>query len=262
MITPARSQLRAVFYQTNTMPNTIYWTLVDSNQTPPETRGILSPSELEKFSTFRFPKRRDEWLLGRWTAKALAHSLPTYQHYRLEQIEILTTPQGAPYIQVPGKITPADCLTISHSEHLALCALTPGSDLHVGADLEKIEPRTETFILDYFTPAECLIVEAYPVEIRAVVVTLIWSAKEAMLKALRVGLRWDTRMVEVRSMDGLPQPGDAKGEWQRIEIGELKSNNRAWSAWWQRHDQFVLTLAGFAATQADIQSAHLVEKKL
>ena len=126
--------------------------LVNSHQAAPEARGVLSPSELQKYSAFRFPKRRDEWLLGRWTAKALVHSLPAYQHYSLDQIEIHNAPEGAPYLQLPDRAAPAECLTISHSGNFALCALATGLNLQVGADLEKVEARTETFILDYFTP--------------------------------------------------------------------------------------------------------------
>ena len=244
------------------MPTTIHWMLVDSARTPLETRAFLSPSELERFSAFRFPKRRDEWLLGRWAAKALAHSLPAYQDYPLDRIEIQNTPAGVPFIQVHGQAASPDCLTISHSGHLALCALAAGPDLRVGADLEKIELRTGTFILDYFTPAESQLVETYPPDTRAVVVTLIWSAKEAMLKAMGVGLRWDTRSVEVRRVDGLLPAGDSTGKWQELQVGEVNASQAAWSAWWQRRGQFILTLTEFAARPSEIRSAHLVEQKL
>jgi 4'-phosphopantetheinyl transferase len=253
--------------QTVTMPKTIYWMLVDSAQIPSETRTVLSPSELARFSAFRFPKRRLDWLLGRWAAKSLAHSLPACQNYPLDQIEIRNTPQGAPFIQLEGQAPLAECLTISHREHLALCALASAPNLRVGADLEKIEPRTETFILDYFTPAECRLVDACPAETRPVMVTLIWSAKEAMLKALGVGLRWDTRMVEVCGLDGLPPAGITANGWQEIRVAEKTANDRVWAAWWQCRNPFVLTLAGFilegfTARHRDMQSVQLVEKKL
>ncbi len=244
------------------MPTTIYWTLVNSHQTPLEASQVLSPSELRKFSTFRFPKRRNEWLLGRWAAKALAHSLPACHPYSLDQIEIRSTPEGAPYIRLPGRAAPAECLAISHSEHFALCALAPGLELRVGADLEKIEARAETFVLDYFTPAEQQLVDKLPAETRAILVTLIWSAKESMLKALGVGLRWDTRTVEVHGVDGLPPAGAGQGVWQKIQVGEQVASGRAWTAWWQRRDPFILTLAAFAATPAQIRAIHLTEQEV
>lgn len=244
------------------MPTTITWTLVDSAQTPPQTDGVLSPSELKKYSAFRFPKRQKEWLLGRWTAKILAHSLPAYRNYPLAQVEIRSSPEGAPSIYIQGTPPNQDCLTISHSGSLALCALASAPDLHVGADLERIEPRTETFVLDYFTPCERQLVEAASTESRALQVTLIWSAKEAMLKALGVGLHWDTRMVEVRRLNGLSDaPGDPAG-WQELQVAEAAPAQRVWRAWWQRRAQFVLTLAAFSATAAGMQSVRLVEHSL
>src|SRR5512140_3043067 len=244
------------------MSKPIYWMLVEPDQTAPEAGGLLSASELGKYSAFRFPKRRDEWLLGRWTAKSLVHSLPAYQQYSLEQIEILNTPEGAPYIQFADGTIPGGCLTISHSGHLAVCALTTVEGLRVGADLEKIEARSETFILDYFTPAECRLVESTSAETRAEVVTLIWSAKESMLKALGVGLRWDTRSVEVQNVQGIPYLVDSDFEWNKIQVGEQKSSGQAWACWWQRRGQFIFTLAGFAATNAEIQAAQLIQKRV
>jgi 4'-phosphopantetheinyl transferase len=244
------------------MYNPIYWMLVDTHQTVPEAQGVLSGSELEKFSAFRFSKRRDEWLLGRWTAKSLAHSLPGCQHYPLNQIEILNTREGAPYIHLADGTRPGGCLTISHSGSQAMCALTTIEGLRVGADLEKIEARTETFILDYFTAVEYLLVESTPPESRAEVVTLIWSAKESMLKALGVGLRVDTRSVEVQSMQGVPCAVESNFEWNKIQVREQKSSGRFWAGWWQRRGQFLLTLTGFAATQAEIQAAQLIQKQV
>jgi 4'-phosphopantetheinyl transferase len=244
------------------LPNSVYWMLANSYHPPLEASQVLSPSEFQKFSAFRFPKRRNDWLLGRWTAKTLVHSLPAYQQYSLDQIEVHNTPEGAPYIQLPGRTARAECLTISHSEQSALCALAPGLKLQVGADLEKIETRTETFILDYFTPAERQLVDKFTAETRAMVVTLIWSAKESMLKALGVGLRWDTRMVEVHGLDGLLPVSTGQGIWQKIQVVEQLTSQRAWVAWWQHRDPFVLTLAGFAATPAEIRSVNLIEKKM
>lgn len=243
------------------MPDPIFWMLLDSHQELLESRGVLSPSELQKLSAFRFPKRRNEWLLGRRAAKALVHSIPAYRHYPLDQIEICNNAEGAPYLQLPGRAAPAECLTISHSENFALCALSTGLDLKVGTDLEKIEARTETFILDYFTPGERQLVEKYPAETRPIVVTLIWSVKESMLKALGIGLRRDTRSVEVLGLGGGLSADNDHGEWQKIQVGEQPTSQSAWLACWQRRDPFILTLAVCAATQAEIQSAQLMEKQ-
>ena len=159
------------------MSNPIYWMLVDTDQTVPEAQGALSGSELGKYSAFRFPKRRDEWLLGRWTAKSLAHSLPGYQQYPLDQIEILNTSEGAPFIQLADGTRPESCLTISHSGHLAMCALTTVEGLRMGADLRRSRraPKHSSWIISHRLNAAWL--NRRPPKTEREVVTLIWSAK-------------------------------------------------------------------------------------
>jgi 4'-phosphopantetheinyl transferase len=245
-----------------TSPATIYWILANSPQVSLDPHGVLSPAELGKFSAFHFPKRKTEWLLGRWTAKTLVHNLPAYQKYPLDQIEIRNSPLGAPSIHLPGQAASPGCLTISHRENLALCAITSSLELRVGADLEKIEPRTQTFVEDYFTPEEVLLMAHFPPEIKAVAVTLIWSVKESMLKALGVGLRWDTRRVEVRELTGLLNTSQLDNTWQAIQLGEQAAGERDWVGWWLRRDPFILTLAGYSSTQSGIRSARLVETKI
>ncbi|MEW6094399.1 MAG: 4'-phosphopantetheinyl transferase superfamily protein [Chloroflexota bacterium] len=233
----------------------IYWLLIE--RTPAslsEAGAFLSPGEQQKLSRMRFPKRRDEWLLGRWTAKTLICSLPGHQAFSPTEIEIVNTPEGAPQVCFPdGRISPF-CLSISHSGLLAFCALTRVPGLKIGVDLEKIEPRSKGFVEDYFTTAEKQLVDSFPLGEQQAVVTLIWSLKEAMLKALGVGLHRDTRQVEVLAIwDEIP------GVWQAAAIGEPGIRNRPWSAWWQRRGDFVMTIAGFTE-HAGPSSVSLVEQ--
>lgn len=234
--------------QTNMTPVTIHWTAAESGRAPlEEFAAFLSNAEQQKFSSLRFPKRRHEWLLGRWTAKSLVHSLPAYRQFSLDQIEIQNTPEGSPRIVLPdGKIS-EDCLTISHREGMAFCAHAPGPNRKVGADLEKIEGRPENFAEDYFTQAEQIIVTSLPDGEREFITTLIWSAKEAMLKALGVGLRWDTRKVEVIQIG---KPYIEPGAWNTIRVTD-HAEAHSWSAWWQRRDELILTLAGYDSMPVD-----------
>lgn len=222
-------------------PYRIYWLLAE--KTPAslcEAGAFLSPQECQKLSAMRFPKRRDAWLLGRWAAKSLIHNLPDYQNHSMPEIEIKNTPEGVPVICLPGGRTSPDCLSISHSGPLAFCALTQAPALMVGVDLEKIEPRSEDFIQDYFTPGEQRLVGSFPLEAKHAAVTLIWSMKEAMLKAIGVGLRWDTRQVEIREIRN-----ENYGDWQEVIVSDLRQKNRPWTAWWQRRGDFLMTIAGF-----------------
>jgi 4'-phosphopantetheinyl transferase len=245
------------------MSPAIYWTLVRASQMPLDfTENSLSGTEMLKLADLRFPKRRDEWLLGRWAAKSLVKSISSYQGYSLEELEIRNTHNGAPYIQQPDGAILADCLSISHSHRLAVCALSLGQDLKIGADLEKTESRTDEFIADYFTKEEQGLVACTPVEIRHTAVNLVWSMKESMLKALGVGLHWDSRKVEVRGIEGLYPLMPRSGEWQKMQIGDFQEPGRQWAGWWQCRKDFVITLAGFAGGSMEPASIRLVEKHI
>jgi len=235
------------------MSATVYWTLIDSFQAPLEDpTAFLTSLELEKLATFRFSKRRDEWLLGRWAAKSLLRNVPAYQHHCSRELEIRNEPAGAPYLCLADGTVLPGCLSISHRDGLALCALAPSPDLRVGIDLEKIESRTETFILDYFTEAEQAFVERCTAEARALAVTLVWSVKESMLKALRVGLHRDTRRVELHQLEDLLPVNGRGAEWQKIKVADLAQGSQPWAAWWRQWDKFVITLAAFSVESAEI----------
>lgn len=219
--------------------------------------GFLSESESCRFSAMRFPKRREEWLLGRWAAKSLVHGFPAYRSYPLDEIEIKNTADGMPYIHpIGGEVAP-ECVSISHSGPFALCALSPDSTFPIGVDLERIEPRSGTFLEDYFTQAELDLVFCSLDANRTMLVNLIWSTKEAMLKALGTGLRRDTRSVEVYQMDGLLSED---GKWHRLLVREPEYPHRNWAAWGRQRGDFIITLAGFPTMKTDIPFLELVEK--
>ncbi len=83
----------------------------------------------------------------------------------------------------------------------AVCLVGPAGGSAAGTlgiDLEIIEPRTNAFVADFFTPAKWAYVDALnEVDRRHEAANLIWSAKEAALKVQQVGLWVDTRTVEV-----------------------------------------------------------------
>lgn len=208
------------------------------------TAAWLSPPERERLASLTVPKRRQEWLLGRWTAKRLIQTyladeagLAAEPH----QLTIVAGVNGAPELSVTRPALrmalAAVRVTISHSDGVAFCALSWG-DQQVGADIERIEPRHPAFAGDYFTPAELLQIAAADEASRNTMITAIWSAKEAALKALYLGLTVDTRRVECL----LGPPGDG---WSPVTISLDASvpGRRPLKGWWRAHGGYVLTLA-------------------
>jgi len=101
--------------------------------------------------------------------------------------------------------------------------------------------------MDYFTVSETKYICDRTAELH-LYATLMWSAKEAMLKALGKGLRLDTRQVEVLGMSG------AGGEWCILEVHCPLARNDMWIARWRRWGDYVLTLVvrvgkGFSSPQ-------------
>jgi 4'-phosphopantetheinyl transferase len=198
----------------------------------------LSPREAAWVARMRFPKRRTEFRLGRWTAKrALALYLGREASAEaLGSIEIDRAPDGAPLPLVEGR--PADAyLTMTDRADQAVCLVgPPGTAL--GCDLEIVEPRSDAFVGDFLTPAEQALVAAAGAE-RDLVANLVWCGKESALKVLRTGLRRDTRSVEVSFPDGAAVSG-----WAPMSVRTIEG--AVFPGWWQRFGAFVLTLAATA----------------
>jgi 4'-phosphopantetheinyl transferase len=211
----------------------------------PET--FLAPVELEKLTTMRFPKRRDDWLLGRWTAKRLLkYCRPEFNSLSLREIEITNAPSGAPVLRFPSSGGLGVTVSISHSNGAAFCALNFNPDLRIGADLEWIETRFAGLVGDYFTEAEASLVNAYPAGQRDIAVNLVWSIKESMLKSLNLGLRLDTRKIEVLNIGEIGEEKNTPA-WLPIEVASQVVEKLNWLAWWKQANGFVVTLSAASA---------------
>ena len=204
------------------------------------TDGWLSANEAASLNAMRFPKRRDDWRLGRWTAKnALAFyflSLKVRADPQvLASLEIRQRHRVRPEVFFRNKPAAAT-ISLSHRSRNSCVRGNACSSAALGCDLEIIEPRSEAFISDYFTSAEqSLVAEASAVD-RLRLLALLWSAKESALKALHEGLRIDTRDVIV-------SPGDAAFDfdgWSPIVVRHI--DRRIFCGWWQHADGMVRTL--------------------
>jgi 4'-phosphopantetheinyl transferase len=218
---------------------------------------------MERLDRFRFPRRRSEWLLGRFTAKSLAARELGARRGRpvsLAEIEIVPEASGAPSVRevrAPGPLPIS--ISLSHSSDRAMAALLftdlPGAARSaVGVDLERVTPRPAGFVRDFLTPAERAEVGASPEPGRALLANGIWSAKEAVLKALKLGLTVDTWKVECQLSPGeLPPPPEGlspcESPWRRFsvrcapEILPAALHEPELLGWWREDAGYVLTLA-------------------
>jgi 4'-phosphopantetheinyl transferase len=222
----------------------------------PDHDRWLSVGERQQVATLRFTKRRQEYLTRRWTAKhAVALALATDRGAptvigaeHLAAIEVRNHASGAPWVAVDGRPTGLE-ISLTDRAGWAVCLVgavgrTPRGSL--GIDLELVEPRSDRFVSDYLTPREQAYVRSRPSEdARHAAANLLWSAKEAALKVLQVGLRADTRTVEVVVHD--VRPADATrgdggdGGWGRLSMAGRAGDR--FHGWWRRDGAFLLTTA-------------------
>jgi len=188
-----------------------------------------------RLAMMKYPKRRSEARLGRWTAKAavaMAVGLDADDAETLHRIMVRNAPDGAPEVEVDGAHAG---LTIAMTDRAdwAVCAVVEGPT-RVGCDLELVEPRSPAFVGDYFTAHEqALVRHAANPELSG---NLVWSAKESALKVLRTGLRRPAKSVEVHLTDG-----DGNG-WSALTVHD-SDTGRTFPGWWIRYGEFVLTIA-------------------
>ena len=221
----------------------LYW-LEQTESDVPANNNWLSPHEAAALAAMRFLKRRSDWRLGRWTAKqalAACLNLPT-NLLALADLEIRAASSGAPEVFLHGE--PADiAISLSHRAGTALCTLgPPGSNF--GCDLEMVEPRSAAFVDDYFTADEQVLIADTPLPERALLLALLWSGKESALKALRVGLRLNTRCMNVKPSPTLGTLTEDSTIWHPLSI--RYSGAQTFSGWWRREADLVRTVVSEA----------------
>ncbi len=201
----------------------IGWLLGERTDVP-EGDDWLSPRERAVQASFRFAHRRASWRLGRWTARRAC---------RGRADEIVAAADGAPEAWHAGTVADLT-LSLSHSHERALVVVGPTGQ-RIGCDLERIEPRSPAFVADYLTAGEAAWVRGH--HRPALAANLVWSAKESTLKALREGLRYDTRRVVVQV--GAEPEGPRWGSLDCAFDGAER-----FVGWWRVDRGFVLTVAG------------------
>ncbi|MBZ5549402.1 MAG: 4'-phosphopantetheinyl transferase superfamily protein [Acidobacteriia bacterium] len=233
----------------------VYW-LEQTEADVPANNDWLSEREATRLDSLRFAKRRRDWRLGRWTAKL---ALATYRNLSgdsqsLRDVEIRPAPSGAPEVFLTGQ--PADvAISLSHRDGIAICAVAPSS-VALGCDLELVEIRSDCFIADYFAAEEKEFVARACAGDRSRLLALLWSGKESALKALREGLRLDTRSVVVslddvercraeggarRSADSiLTAPLPEASRWLPFHV--RCTSDQVFHGWWQNTENIVRTL--------------------
>jgi 4'-phosphopantetheinyl transferase len=198
----------------------------------PAGDGWLGAGERRVLAGLRIAPRRDAWRLGRWTAKSAASA---FLALAPERIEILAAADGAPEVWVSGERA-AVSLSLSHRAGRAL-AVVAAAPAVVGCDLEVVEPRSDAFVQEWLAASEQAFVAGLAGDARDRAVNTLWTAKEAVAKVRREGLRLDVRHAVVDAQS--PGPG-----WRRLRV-DLDGDSTA--GWWREEPGWVMSVAGEGA---------------
>lgn len=220
--------------------------LMRSQRDVPDDDAWLSNAERRVQQTLRFEARRRDWRLGRWTAKdALRRSRDSaLAELPPEVVSILADEDGAPTVLRDG-VRQACSLSISHRDGWAL-AVVGDPEVRLGCDLEIVEPRSRAFVEDYFTAGERHRIDLAGPEAHDRLANLVWSAKESAVKALRTGLRVDTRTADVHL-----ELRDEESGWRPLRV--CRAGEPALEGWWREDGRRLATLVAMPAPNRPVR---------
>lgn len=175
-----------------------------------ETDAVLSPPERRRASEFLDPVARERFVKSRTVLRRL---LGEHLGLRPGDVPIRLDAGGKPQLGPPcSKMN----FNLAHAEHLCLFALVRGHA--VGADLEQVRerPGLNGVSARLFSPEEHAALLETPADDFTAAFYRTWTRREAVLKALGLGLGVAPARVSVPvsaasgpwslMLDGVPQP--------------------------------------------------------
>ncbi len=180
---------------------------------------LLSADEVRRARTFSRGKRKEEFILGRAAARML---LSERMGMDPEDV-LLEIAEGGAVDVVDSNLH----VSIAHSGDHAVAAAAPR---YVGVDIETISPRHVDLHRYMLHPDEYHLMETLPLD-RERAQILCWTLKEAVLKGMRVGLRYSPRKLQLEI--------DMEGAAATVHT----ENGRRWTAFFEEWDAYYVAVA-------------------
>ena len=167
----------------------------------------------------------------------LRHILATYLNTSVERVDFITSKHGRPALA-----TPHDWLQFnwSHSGQHAVLALARGVIPGIDVEERREHPRALAIANRYFRVEEATHLATLPDAQRTAAFLLLWTAKEAVLKAIGRGLAYG---LDRLLLDVPPAPlrllyldGDEASAWQlmALPIHPTVVASLAWRGGWRQ----------------------------
>lgn len=189
---------------------------------------VLSDAERYLWSSFPHERKRREWMAGRLAAKFAVQETLVGQSktdWSLRDISVMPTKGRSGPVKSPI----GGYLSLSHSGAFAAAV---HADRPVGLDIERFHAFSLPSLNYFLTPQEIACIETYGYCDRYL--TLIWSIKEAVLKARQTSNLSEMREIECRGWSltreisvyerGERIPNIHFGYWSKYAIATAGSN--------------------------------------
>lgn len=158
-----------------------------------QAREFISANERERAERFKFERDRRRYLIAHAALHGILHR---YLPISSEPLSFDYGSNGKP--KLSPTIGPAGVqFNLSHSNELALLAVTPRGE--VGVDIEYVKENFEfqDIAEKFFTAKEVAAMRSLPAELQRRAFFKCWTSKEAFLKAKGTGLSGKLDEVEI-----------------------------------------------------------------
>lgn len=144
---------------------------------------LLDADERERYLRFKFERDRKEYLVAH---ALLRHSLSRCAPVAPEDWRFRRNAYGRP--EISPEIGAQLRFNLSHTRGLSACAVTP--DFEIGVDVEWMNRRLnpEELVDVVFSREEARVLRALPLEDQSQRFFVLWTLKEAYIKARGMGL--------------------------------------------------------------------------
>lgn len=161
-------------------------------------RALLSEKEQARADRFYFERDRRRHLVSQGLLRRI---LARYLETRPEELRFAYGPRGKPRLEQPG---PGAALqfNMSHSEELALYAVTRSRKVGIDVEHARPLPEAERIAERFFSPRESELIRSLPEGKRQLAFFSGWTRKEAWVKACGAGIIRHLDKVEVTLAPG------------------------------------------------------------
>ena len=181
--------------------------------------NIISRDERLRAERFYFERDRTRFVIARGVLRTI---LGQYMNIEPNHLEFSYEPQGKPTLAQITKGHPL-CFNMSHSNDLALFAVTWYRKVGVDVEFVRPVPDAEAIAKRFFSPGENAALSRIPADKKLEAFFKFWTCKEAFLKAMGHGITRPMDRIEISLAPGEPA--------RLLSVdGDLSEASR-WSLW-------------------------------